>query len=63
MWLNDTNWLDQAEGSNRQTVMPISRGTHFGTYEITGAIGAGGMGEVYQAHDTKLGRDVRKAFW
>jgi len=29
-----------------------------GPYEILTAIGAGGMGEVYQAHDTKLGRDV-----
>jgi len=29
-----------------------------GPYEITGAIGAGGMGEVYRAHDPKLGRDV-----
>jgi serine/threonine protein kinase len=38
--------------------MPISTGTRLGSYEITSAIGAGGMGEVYQAHDTKLGRDV-----
>ena len=38
--------------------MPFSTGTKLGTYEILSAIGAGGMGEVYQAHDTKLGRDV-----
>src|ERR1700692_3820473 len=38
--------------------MPLSTGTKLGTYEILSAIGAGGMGEVYQAHDTKLGRDV-----
>ena len=36
----------------------ISAGTKLGPYEITGAIGAGGMGEVYRAHDPKLGRDV-----
>ena len=38
--------------------MTIAAGTHLGSYEILCAIGAGGMGEVYQAHDTKLGRDV-----
>ena len=38
--------------------MPILPGRRLGSYEILSAIGAGGMGEVYQAHDTKLGRDV-----
>jgi len=38
--------------------MPILTGKRLGPYEILSAIGAGGMGEVYQAHDTKLGRDV-----
>ena len=38
--------------------MPLPAGTKLGTYEVLTAIGAGGMGEVYQAHDTKLGRDV-----
>ena len=38
--------------------MSLPAGTRLGTYEITGAIGAGGMGEVYRATDSKLGRDV-----
>ena len=38
--------------------MPLSAGTKLGQYTVLSQIGAGGMGEVYQAHDTKLGRDV-----
>ena len=38
--------------------MALSTGTHLGSYEVLTPIGAGGMGKVYKAHDTKLGRDV-----
>ena len=36
----------------------LSIGTRFGSYEVTASIGAGGMGEVYRARDSKLQRDV-----
>jgi Tol biopolymer transport system component len=36
----------------------LSPGVRFGPYEVVSALGAGGMGEVYRARDTKLGRDV-----
>ena len=38
--------------------MTLAPGIRLGPFEITGAIGAGGMGEVYRARDTKLNRDV-----
>ena len=38
--------------------MTLNVGARVGSYEILDKIGAGGMGEVYRARDTKLGRDV-----
>jgi serine/threonine protein kinase len=38
--------------------MALSRGSRLGPYEIVSALGAGGMGEVYRARDTRLGRSV-----
>ena len=38
--------------------MPLTSGTRLGPYEISSALGAGGMGEVYRARDTRLNRDV-----
>src|ERR1700752_3933205 len=38
--------------------MPLFPGTHLGPYEIVGPLGAGGMGEVFRARDTRLERTV-----
>jgi len=38
--------------------MPLVLGTKLGPYEVVGPLGAGGMGEVYRATDTKLRREV-----
>ena len=38
--------------------MALTSGTRVGPYEIVSLLGAGGMGEVYRAHDPKLNRDI-----
>ena len=38
--------------------MTVAQGTRLGPYEVIAPLGAGGMGEVYRARDTRLGRDV-----
>ena len=38
--------------------MPVGPGNRVGPYEIVSVLGAGGMGEVYRARDTRLQRDV-----
>ena len=38
--------------------VPLTGGTRLGPFEIVAPLGAGGMGEVYRARDTRLGRDV-----
>ena len=40
----------------------LKSGSRLGPYEITTAIGAGGMGEVFRAQDTKLGHDVVSSY-
>ena len=42
----------------RPAQLTLISGHRIGPYEVTGSIGAGGMGEVYRARDSRLNRDV-----
>jgi serine/threonine protein kinase len=47
-----------SETNRHSTVRSLSSGDKLGPYEIVALVGAGGMGEVYRAHDSRLRRDV-----
>src|SRR5437868_11504651 len=56
--LGDPSLRSGSERVSSAHTLRIEIGSRLGPYEITGRIGAGGMGEVYRARDTRLGREV-----
>ena len=59
----DDGFLARPAAAMKATVVPavataVMTGQRLGAYHLQSLLGAGGMGEVYRSHDTKLGRDV-----
>jgi serine/threonine-protein kinase len=50
--------MEEPAASAATQKLAVVRGTRLGPYEVMDLVGAGGMGEVYRARDTRLGRDV-----
>ena len=52
------SWTPEKAHNASRSDVTVSAGTRLGPYQIASLLGVGGMGEVYRAHDLKLGRDV-----